>query len=237
MESLCSPHRCVDPYGEAKIQLTPDPRVCRHRELVRRGERKGAIEKILGDFINRGWPERCHVEWASPCFVVAKKVARDSRLVVDYHGVNVQKQHGGFTLSLIEEMLQKEFRRKILRLPLADESRACTAMSTPLGPLQWKMMPRGVTNSTTAFQRMLETLLEPVCDCMDPFVDDMIIASKDDKMSYNERLEAHQKDVTIVLDLVVRLKPTGSGDKAPIAVSGVVFTSHAVGNGQRNPIP
>ena len=122
-------------------------------------------------------------------------------------------------------------------MPLAEESRACTAMSTPLGPLQWKVMPMGVTNGNAAFQRMLENLLEPVRDCADPFVDDVIIASGDPSMSYEELLEAHERDVTRVPDLLVRHKLTGSSDKATIAVSEVVFAGHVVGNGQRKPIP
>ena len=80
-------------------------------------------------------------------------------------------------------------------------------------------------------------LLEPVRDCADPFVDDVIIASGDPSMSYEELLEAHERDVTRVLDLLVRHKLTGSSDKATIAVSKVVFAGHVVGNGQRKPIP
>ena len=52
-------------------------------------------------------------------------------------------------------------------------------------------MPMGVTNGNAAFQRMLENLLEPVRDCAHPFVDDVIIASRDPSMSYEELLEAH----------------------------------------------
>ena len=48
------------------------------------------------------------------------------------------------------------------QMPLAEESRACTAMSTCFGPLQWKVMPMGITNGNAALQRMLENLLEPV---------------------------------------------------------------------------
>ena len=235
------------PYGEAKIRLKQDPRVYRHREFALRGERKEAMEKILRDFIQRGWLEPCHSEWASPCFVVPKKVAGEWRLVVDYRGLNAQTQHDSYTLPLIEDMLQKQHRRRIFtvidlkhgyhQMPLAEESRACTAMSTPLGPLQWKVMPMGVTNGNAAFQRMLENLLEPVRDCADPFVDDVIIASGDPSMSYEELLEAHERDVTRVLDLLVRHKLTGSSDKATIAVSEVVFAGHVVGNGQRKPIP
>ena len=38
------------------------------------------------------------------------------------------------------------------QMPLAEESCACTAISTPLGPLQWKVMPMGVTNGNAAFR-------------------------------------------------------------------------------------
>ena len=219
----------------------------RHREFALRGERKDAMEKILRDFIQRGWLEPCHSEWASPCSVVPKKVAGEWRLVVDYRGLNSQTQHDSYTLPLIEDMLQKQHRRRIFtvidlkhgyhQMPLTEESCACTAMSTPLGPLQWKVMTMGVTNGNAAFQRMLENLLEPVRDCADPFVDDVIIASGDPSMSYEELLEAHERDVTRVLDLLVRHKLTGSSDKATIAVSEVVFAGHVVGKGQRKPIP
>ena len=235
------------PYGQAKIRLKPDPRVYRHREFALSGERKEAKEKILRVFIERGWLELCHSEWAFPCFVVPKKVAGEWRLVVDYRGPNTQTQHDSYTLPLIEDMLQKQHRWRIStmidvkhgyhQMPLAEESRACTAMSTPLGPLPWNVMPMGVTNGNAAFQRMLENLLEPVLDCADPFVDDVIIAPGDPSMSYEKLLEAHERDITRVLDLLARHKLTGSSDKATIAVSEVVFASHVVGNGQRKPIP
>ena len=114
-------------------------------------------------------------------------------------------------------------------MPLAKESRASTAMSTPPGPLQWKVMPMGVTNGNAAFQRMLENLLEPVPDCADIFVDEVIIASGNPSMSYNELLEAHERDVTRVLDLLLLHKLTGSNDNATITVSEVAFAGHVVG--------
>ena len=56
--------------------------------------------------------------------------------------LNAQTQHDSYTLPLIEDMLQKQHRRRIFtvidlkhgyhQMPLAEESRACTAMSTPL---------------------------------------------------------------------------------------------------------
>ena len=134
------------PCAEAKIRLKPDPRVHRHREFALRGETKQAMEKIIRRIIDRGSLEPCHSEWTSPCFVLPKKVARERRLVVHYRGLNDPTQHGNYTLPLIEDMLPKKFRRRIFtvfdlkhgyhQMPLAVNFRACTAMSTPLGPLQ-----------------------------------------------------------------------------------------------------
>ena len=67
-------------------------------------------------------------------------------------------------------------------------------------------MPIGVTNGNAVFRMMGDNLLEPVRDCADPFVTDGIIASGNPGMSYDELLEAHERDVTRVLDLLVRQK-------------------------------
>ena len=187
------------------------------------------MEKILRNFINRGWLEPSDSEWASPCFVLPKKVARDWRLVVEYRGVNAETQHDSHTLPLIEDMLQKHFRRRIVavidlkygyhQMPLAEQSRACTARSTPLGPLQLNVMLMGITNGNAAFQRMPVNLLEPGRDCAEPFVNDVIIASGDPSMRYVELLEVHERDITRVLELLVRHNLTGSSDKGTMAVS------------------
>ena len=80
------------PYGEAKIRLKPDPRVYRHREFALRGERKESMENDFREFIDTGWLEPFHSEWASPRSVVPKKVAGEGRLVVDYRGLYAQMQ-------------------------------------------------------------------------------------------------------------------------------------------------
>ena len=114
------------------------------------------MEEVLREFIDRGWLGLCHSEWACTCFVVPTKVAVEWRLMVDYRGLSAWTQHDSYTLPLIGDMLQKQFRCRIFtvndlkhgyyQMPLADESRACKAMSTPPGPLQLEMMPMGVTN-------------------------------------------------------------------------------------------
>ena len=84
---------------------------------------------------------------------------------------------------------------------------------------------------------MQENLLETACDCADSFLDDVIVASGDLSTSYDELLEAQDRNATRVLDLLVPHKLTGNRDKPTIAVSPVVFEGNVVGNGQPKPIP
>ena len=74
-------------------------------------------------------------------------------------------------------------------------------------------------------------------DCADPFLDDIIIGSGREDMSEDELIEAHEKDLRQVLDVLHRhhmfCKPT----KASLFVKEVQFAGHVVGHGQRRPIP
>ena len=81
------------------------------------------------------------------------------------------------------------------QMPLQPDSRPCTAMSMPLGPMQWKVVLMGAKNGNAAFQRMMEDLLVPGRDCADPFVDDIIIGSGREAMTQDELIEAHEKDL------------------------------------------
>ena len=93
---------------------------------------------------------------------------------MDYRGLNQQTEHDSYSLPLIDTVLQKQQKKRILtvldlkhghhQMPLHPDSRPCTAMWTPLGPMQWKGVPMGAKNGNAAFQRMMEDLLGPVRD-------------------------------------------------------------------------
>ena len=118
------------------------------------------MQEILRDFINRAWLEPSHSKGASPCFVVPTKEAGEWRLVGEYHQ-KTQTQHNSYTLCPMEDILQKQIRRRKFtvinlkhgyhQMPLVTESHACTARSTPLGPLQCKVMPIGTYQKQCSF--------------------------------------------------------------------------------------
>ena len=196
-------------FGTARIKLKPNPKIYRHREYQLQGNRAEAMKKLLAEFFERGWIEPSDSEWASPAFIVPKKEKGEWRLVVDYRGLNEQTKHDSYSLPLIDTILQKQQKKRIFtvldlkqgyhQMPLHPDSRPCTAMSAPLGPMQWKVVPMGAKNGNATFQCMIEDLLGPVRDCADPFVDDIIIGSGTEDLTEDELIEAHEKDLRWVL--------------------------------------
>ena len=232
-------------FGTAKIKLKPNPKIYRHREFQLQGDRAEAMKKLLAEFIERGWIEPSDSEWASPAFIVPKKEKGEWRLVVDYRGLNKQSEHDSYSLLLIDTILQKQQKKRIFtvldlkvsyhQMPLHPDSRPCTAMWTLLGPMQWKVVPMGAKNGNAAFQRMMEDLLDPVRECADPFVDDIIIGSGTEDMTEDELIEAHEKDLRRVLSDLDKHNMVCKPTKASLFVKEVGFAGHVVGHGQRRP--
>ena len=167
--------------------------------------------------------------------------------MVDCRGLNEQTEHDSYSLPLIDSILQKQQKKRIFtvldlkhgyhQLPLQPDFRPCTAMSTPLGPMQWKAVPMGAKNGNAAFQCMMEDLLGPVRDCADPFVDDIIIGSSTEDMTEDELIEAHEKDLRRVLSELDKHNMVCKPTKASLFVKEVEFAGHVVGHGQRRPMP
>ena len=123
------------------------------------------------------------------------------------------------------------------QMPLHEDSRACTAMSTPLGPMQWKVVPMGAKNGNAVFQRMMEDLLGPVRDYADPYVDDIIIGSGTEHISEDELIKTHVNALRRVLDVLDRHQMVCKPTKASLFVKEVEFAGQVVGHGQHRPMP
>ena len=205
------PDRCR--FRTKQIKFKPNPKVYRHREYQLGHELAEAMKKLLKQFIEGGWIETSDREWASPAFIVSKKEKGQWRLVVDYRGSNEQIEHDWYSLPLIASILKKQARKRIStvldlkhayrQMPLHEDSRACTPMSTPFAPMQWKVVRMGAKNGNAVFQGMMEDLRVPVRDCADPFVDDIIIRSGTEDMSEDELIKAREEDLRQLLDLLV----------------------------------
>ena len=232
------------PYGEARINIKHGAQPRRQRAFQLVGERADALKAILEEYVDRGWIEPSYSEWGAPAFVVPKKVAGEWRLVVDYRALNAVTQHDSYGLPLISSLIQKQVKRRMFtvldmkkgyhQMPLAAESRDVTAMTTPFGLWQWRVMPMGAKNGNAAFQRMMDWILKDL-DCADPFVDDVIISSEGD--TPEELIRNHMTDLCKVLAKFREHGLVCDMSKAQMFQDEVEFCGQVIGHGRRRPAP
>ena len=208
------------------------------------GERREAMIKLIEELEKEGKVEKGVSAWCSPAFPVAKKKPGEYRLVIDYRKLNEATMVDGQPLPRIEEILIRQGKYKIWsvldmkdgfhQVPMAQESKHFTCMSTPLGVYQWVVMQMGLTNAPAIFQRMIEWVLREHLN-VDPYIDDVIIGSSGN--TTKELLDNHQEDIRKVLRTLAQQDILVSQKKAQLFMEEVEFCGHILREGSRSPAP
>ena len=166
-------------HGEAFIELKEGAKTKKQRPYENHGKKheilRDIIELNLREF---GWLEACMTsEWCcAPCTVPKRPPADQNsidgwRMVVDFCNLNAETKADSHPLPLIEEEIVKRGKGKLFsvldlrhgfhQMPLAKSSRPLTCMCSQVGPVQWNVMPMGLKNAPSFFQRMMEEVLLP----------------------------------------------------------------------------
>ena len=174
-------------------------------------EEQEAFEKYLAHMIRLGYIEPSKSPYGSPIFFV-KSDGKPPRPVVDYRKLNDITIKDVFPLPLIEELLtclakanyHTKFDLKqafnLLRIRSGDEP--LTAFRCHLGTFQYRVMPFGLSNSPSHFQRFITSIFsDMLLKVMIVYVDDLVIFG-------GKTLEEHQ---LIVLEVLRRIDDENLG--------------------------
>ena len=154
---------------------------------------------MFNEILKLGWIEPADdgAEWASPAFPVPRKTKDTWRLVVDYRELNEATIRDVFPLPLIDQILERQgnclifsvidLKYGFFQVPLAPGDRVKTAFVTPHGLFQWRVMPMGLKNAPSRFQRMMTDILRP-SKKSSPYMDDILIGTPGDKENIRHRL-------------------------------------------------
>src|SRR5436190_23232322 len=156
-----------------------------------------------------------HSPWASPVVVVRKK-GRDKRFCVDYRKLNALTKVDAYPLPRIDDLLDSlggatwfttlDLASGYWQVAMHEEDIEKTAFITPKGLYEFKVMPFGLNNAPSTFQRLMNWVLR---DFLGKFVavylDDVIIFTNG---SFEQHLD-HIKQVFQALrenSLKIKLK-------------------------------
>ena len=192
----------------------------------KREETRNLVEKM----VDQGIVEPSTSPWSSPIVLVTKKDGT-TRFCVDYRRLNAITVKDPFPLPRIDDTLDAlggaayfstlDLCSGYHQLPMDPKDQEKTAFSTPDGHYEFNVLPFGVCNGPSAFQRMMSLVLSglqwKVCLT---YIDDVIVFSK----TFSEHL-SNLREVFIRLRTAqLRLKPS----KCFLFRSSVEFLGHIV---------
>lgn len=180
------PHRPID----MKIELLPDaPPLKTHPLYSMSTEQLVALKEYLSENLRKEWIVPSGAEYGSPV-LFAKKPNGGLRLCVDYREVNRRTRRDTYPLPLIGETLERISKAKIFtkldirqafnRIRIDEASEDLTTFRTRFGQFKYKVVPFGLSNGPSTFQRYINTVLFPYLDAFcTAYVDDILIFSED----------------------------------------------------------
>jgi len=126
------------------------------------------VGKLLEEMQQQGVVEPSCSPWASPIVLVRKKDG-SLRFCVDYRKLNKITKKDSYPLPRVDDLLDSladaqwfstlDLRSGYWQVEVDPADREKTAFSTPYGLYQFRVMPFGLCNAPSTFQRLMELVL------------------------------------------------------------------------------
>lgn len=173
------------------IETTGLPLYAKARPLT--PEKYQAVKKEFEKMMEMGICQPSMSSWASPIHVVTKKDG-SFRICGDYRRLNAVSIPDRYPIPRIQDFTYQLHNKKLFSkldlksafywIPMDNPEK--TAVITPFGLFEFRVMPFGLRNASQTFQRFMHEVLRGIEGCF-PYVDDILLFSEDEK-SHKELL-------------------------------------------------
>ena len=210
------------PTGDA-IPIRQRPR---RTPIAFKGEEEKEIEKML----EMGVVRHSTSPWASPIVLVRKKDG-STRFCVDYTKLNKVTIKDSYPLPRIDDCLDSlagshrfssmDLASGYWQIPMAEKDKPKTAFVTKSGLYEFNVLPFGLTNAPSTFERTMEVILQG-CQwktCL-IYLDDIIVFGK----NHNQHIQRLAEVMDKLQQAGLKLKPS----KCQFFQKSLLFLGHMV---------
>lgn len=170
--------------------------------------------------------------WSSPCVLVPKTGQDSFRFCTDYRKVNMVTRADAYPIPRIDDCIDNvgnaNFITKIdllkgyWQVELSERARAISAFVTMDGLYQYKVLPFGMKNSGSSFQRLMNKVLTGVKGCS-VYIDDILL--------YTERWDEHVELLEEVFRKLDEANLTVNLAKSHFVQADVEYLGFKIGRG------
>ena len=171
--------------------------------------------------------------WSSPCVLVPKPGQDSFRFCTDYRKVNMVTKADAYPIPRIDDCIDNvgnaNFISKIdllkgyWQVELTERAKAISAFVTMDGLYQYKVLPFGMKNSGSSFQRLMNKILKGIKGCS-VYIDDILL--------YTEEWEEHVKLLEEVFKRLDEANLTVNLSKSHFVQADVEYLGFKIGKGR-----
>ena len=213
--------------------LNVNPSITPKRQPPRRPSNEH-VEAFKSEVIKlkqaRAIKELFYPQWLANTVVVKKKTGK-WRVCVDFTDLNKAYPKDPFPMPRIDQLVDATVghpRMSFLdafqgyhQIPLATDDQEKTAFVTPVGNYHYKVMPFGLKNAGSTYQRMMTKMFEPqLGKNVEVYIDDMVMKSK--------VVSEHLADLSNIFEILRRHKLRLNASKCSFGVGLGKFLGYMV---------
>lgn len=162
-------------------------------------EQKRNINEWVEKLIKTNAIRRSVSPWASP-IIFTKKKDGTQRMCVDYRKLNEQTVKDSYPLPRDDDLFEQlgnctyfsslDFVGGYWQIPIREEDRYKTAFTCNLGIYEWNVMPFGLSNAPSTFQRFINDLIQTngMGHCAKAKLDDILIFTRGNFQNHLDEL-------------------------------------------------
>jgi len=191
-----------------------------------------ALQKIIQDWISRGWIRISSSNWAAPVLLIKKKNGK-YRLVVDYRMLNEATLQECWPLPRIDQTLDRlvgcslfskmDLSNGYHQMAIKPTTMPLTGFVTPMGHYEWTVLPQGVKQAPSVFSKRVHKCLQHLYNkkFLSYYLDDLLThtnPSQDHVLCLKQVFQA-MRDNNLRADIT----------KCEFGATAVTYLGHSVG--------
>ena len=198
-------------------------------------------QKEIKDLLDKGLIRKSKSPWSCSAFYVNKQaeVERGTpRLVINYKPLNQALQWIRYPIPNKKDLLNRLHAARIFskfdmksgywQIQIKETDRYKTAFTVPFGQYEWNVMPFGLKNAPSEFQKIMNDIFNPYSKFSIVYIDDVLI--------FSQSIDQHFKHINIFINIVRQNGLAVSSSKLCLFQTKIRFLGHMIHQGTIVPI-